>query len=84
MDTSLLPYALAGLAAAYLLGRVLVQPALLLARLFVRVCLGGAAIWFMNQLGAPAALNPVTALIVGILGLPGLALVWALGWLYVR
>lgn len=62
--------------------RAFAAPLRLLLALAVRIALGGLAIWLLNALGGPhglhVGLNPATALIAGVLGLPGLAMLVAL------
>jgi inhibitor of the pro-sigma K processing machinery len=46
-------------------------------RLFIRTALGALAIYFLNLFGQAfdfyIPVNPITAIVVGVLGLPGLA-----------
>lgn len=80
-ETELLVALLVALLAALALGLLLYAPGRSLASLGLRFAGGGAALWGLNLAGAAIGfhlgLNPATALIVGILGLPGLALlIW--------
>jgi len=59
----------------YLLVQVLYIPARLLILLVYNGILGGLALWIINLLGQfvefHVGLNPITALIAGLLGIPG-------------
>jgi inhibitor of the pro-sigma K processing machinery len=56
--------------------RVLAGPLLRLLRLLLYCVAGGLALWAVNQVGGPMGfhigLNPVSAAVVGLLGIPGL------------
>lgn len=56
--------------------RVLGDPLLRLLRLLACCLAGGLALWAVNQVGGPVGfhigLNPVSAAVVGLLGVPGL------------
>ena len=71
-----------GLLIIYLLARMLVVPLRILAFLLLNGAIGGAALWILNLLGAyfglHLALNPATALVTGLLGVPGVLLIFAL------
>lgn len=73
---------LMGLAILVLLLRVLLRPAVWLLRVGVNTVLGGVAIWLWDQglshLGYAIGLNPVTAVVTGVLGVPGFGLLLAL------
>ncbi len=74
-----------GLLLLFLAGRLLIVPMKLLWRLCANGVLGGLALFGLNLVGAfvgvQLAVNPFTALIAGCLGLPGVALVYAVGML---
>ncbi len=55
-----------------LLLRVLRKPLRLIFRLALSSILGGGALLLLNSLGLSLGLNPITALVAGILGLPGI------------
>ncbi|HHU50149.1 MAG: pro-sigmaK processing inhibitor BofA family protein [Caldicoprobacterales bacterium] len=81
LDISLdiiLAYAL-GLVLLYLIGWLLLVPLKLILRFFINAILGGIALWLLNLagglIGVTVAINPVTALTVGFLGIPGLLLI---------
>ncbi|NLA85054.1 MAG: SigmaK-factor processing regulatory BofA [Clostridiales bacterium] len=71
-------YAL-GLILLYLVGWLLLVPLKLLLRFIINGIIGGVALWILNLigdlLGFSVALNPITALTVGFLGIPGLILI---------
>ena len=75
----------AGLTLICLTGYLLIAPPKLLWRLLAGGILGAMALMLVNLAGAAfgvrVAVNPVTALAVGFLGLPGAALVIALNLL---
>lgn len=74
-----------GLVLLYLIGWLLLVPMRFLWRLMAGGLLGGLCLWVVNQFavltGFTVPLNPFTALIVGLLGLPGAVLVVALQYL---
>ncbi len=74
-----------GMVLLYLIGYLLLVPMRFLWRLLAGSLLGGLALWLINHFGAlfgfSVPINPLTALITGLLGLPGLALVIALTYL---
>ena len=65
------------LCAALLLLR---RPAAQLIRLAVRSSVGLAALALLNQIGLGLGVNLVNALILGVLGVPGLGLLLMLQW----
>lgn len=71
-----------GIVLLYLLGAVFETPMKVLFKLFVNGALGGLALLVLNFLGGivnfSIALNPLSALTVGFLGIPGLMLLIAL------
>ncbi|MGI6537008.1 MAG: pro-sigmaK processing inhibitor BofA family protein [Caldicoprobacterales bacterium] len=71
-------YAL-GLILLYLVGWLLLVPLKLLLRFIINGIIGGVALWILNLIGGllgfSVALNPITALTVGFLGIPGLILI---------
>jgi len=84
--TTLLAYAF-GLLLVYALARVLYTPLRWALTLVVNGLVGGAALWVLNGVGGlvhfALPVNPLTALIVGVLGLPGLILIVLLKfWVY--
>ncbi|MBQ4085578.1 MAG: pro-sigmaK processing inhibitor BofA family protein [Clostridia bacterium] len=71
-----------GILLIWVFGRLFLLPGRWLWRLFSSALLGGLAIWAFNLIGPrwglSIAVNPLTALCVGTLGLPGLGLMIAL------
>jgi len=67
-----------GIILIYLLGRMFLMPIKLILRLVYNALIGGAMLWVLNYAGAHVgfniAVNPITALIAGLLGLPGVIL----------
>jgi len=77
----LLPYAV-GLLVLYILVRTVVVPVRALGSAAYHLLVGGAMLWIVNLVGSLAgfhlALNPVSALLAGYLGIPGLVLLAAM------
>ena len=71
-----------GLFLLYLVGWLLLVPMRFLWRLLAGGLLGGFMLWVTSQFGFlfgfTLSVNPFTALIAGLLGIPGVALVIAL------
>ncbi|ERM91850.1 MAG: Pro-sigmaK processing inhibitor BofA [Caldanaerobacter subterraneus] len=69
---------LVGLFLLYLLGWLLVVPRKILIRIILNGIIGGIILFFINiagkSFGIFIAINPVTALIAGFLGIPGIIL----------
>lgn len=67
------------------LGKAMLLPLKVIARLAINGILGGVAILIINFIGAPLgftiSLNPISALVAGILGLPGIILLVILKFL---
>lgn len=67
-----------GIILIYLLGRMFLMPLRLIFRLIYNGLVGGIMLWVVNFVGAhmgfTLAINPITALIAGFLGLPGVIL----------
>lgn len=84
--TTLLAYGF-GLLLIYALARLLYTPLRWALTLVMNGLVGGAALWVLNWVGAVVhlalPLNPLTALAVGVLGVPGLIMVVLLRfWVY--
>lgn len=66
----------------YVLAYILYVPLKIIVRLTYNVIVGGLVLWLVNLVGGffglSVAINPVTALIAGFLGIPGLVLIIAL------
>lgn len=67
-----------GLFLMYLVGRVMLVPLKWLIKLVVNGVIGGIILWVINYFGAFLSLhiplNPITAIVVGFLGIPGIIL----------
>ncbi|BBB90852.1 MAG TPA: pro-sigmaK processing inhibitor BofA family protein [Methylomusa anaerophila] len=67
-----------GIILIYLIGRVFLMPIKLVFKLIYNALIGGLMLWVVNFIGSHFAftigINPVTALIAGFLGLPGVVL----------
>ena len=67
-----------GILLIYLLGRMFLMPIKLIFRLIYNGLIGGVMLWVLNFAGAyigfNIAINPITALVAGFLGLPGVIL----------
>lgn len=70
---------LAGLVLLYILGLLLVIPIKLLVKLLVNGLIGGVVLFLFNIVGEifglTIAINPLNAIIVGFLGVPGVVLI---------
>ena len=69
----------AGLLLLYIIGMLLVTPLKLLLKLIISSAIGFVALLALNLIGGALfhftlALNPLNAVIVGVLGVPGLVL----------
>lgn len=64
-----------GIILIYLIGRIFFMPIKLVLRLIYNGLIGGAMLWVVNFIGAyigfSIAINPITALVAGFLGMPG-------------
>lgn len=67
-----------GIFLIYLVGRMFMMPIRLIFRLIYNGLIGGVMLWLVNLAGSyisfTIAINPVSALIAGFLGLPGVIL----------
>lgn len=67
-----------GLVLLYVLGWLLLVPLKFIFKLLLNGVLGGVALWGLNLLGSligiTIAINPITALITGFFGIPGVIL----------
>lgn len=75
-----------GLLILYLLARILYFPLKWLARLIGNAIIGGIILYIFNFIGGfwglNIGINVITALIVGILGIPGVVLLLVLQWIF--
>lgn len=71
-----------GLFLLYVVAYILYVPLKIMFRLTYNAVIGGLVLWLVNLVGGvfglSVAVNPVTALIAGLLGIPGLVLIIAL------
>lgn len=67
-----------GIFLIFLIGRLFLMPIKLVFRLIYNAIIGGIMLWIVNFIGGhfgfAIAINPLTALIAGFLGLPGVVL----------
>ncbi|MBP2661145.1 MAG: pro-sigmaK processing inhibitor BofA [Firmicutes bacterium] len=67
-----------GIILLYVVGRMFLMPIKLIFRLIYNGLIGGAMLWALNfvglHIGFTIAINPITALVAGFLGLPGVIL----------
>lgn len=72
---------LVGLLLILVFGRLLLFPLRLVIKLLFNAAVGGLLLWFANLLGryigVSIPINPITALLAGFLGIPGVVLVVA-------
>ncbi len=74
-----------GLLLLYIVGWLLVMPVKFILRLLYNGIIGGLMLWALNLAGSffglRVAINPVTALIAGFLGIPGVLLLVVLNYI---
>ncbi|SDD61606.1 pro-sigmaK processing inhibitor BofA family protein [Sporomusa acidovorans] len=67
-----------GIILIYLIGRMLTMPIRLVFKLIYNGLVGGVMLWAVNFVGTyfgfTIGINPITALVAGFLGLPGVIL----------
>jgi inhibitor of the pro-sigma K processing machinery len=72
-----------GLVLLYILGKIFVKPARFILKFILNGVAGGVLLWLINlignQYGFGIVINPITALIAGFLGIPGVILLLLLG-----
>ncbi|HXL03493.1 MAG TPA: pro-sigmaK processing inhibitor BofA family protein [Bacillota bacterium] len=82
MDMPLIMVYAFGLFLIYVLAYIFYVPLQYAMRLLTSILLGGVLLWVVNTLGSRlgffVAINPVTALVSGTLGIPGVVLLIAL------
>lgn len=82
MDASTIVAYAFGLFLLYIVAYILYVPLKVIVRLIYNAIIGGLLLWLVNLVGGvfglSVAINPVTALIVGFLGIPGVVLIIAL------
>lgn len=71
-----------GIILIYLVGRLMLVPIKFMVKLLYNGIIGGAMLWAVNFLGAyigfGVAINPLTALVAGFLGIPGVIMLVAM------
>ncbi len=76
MDINILIAFALGVLLVYLIGRVMMVPLKFIFKLLINAIIGGIFLWVVNYLGTyfniHIPLNPITALIAGFLGIPGI------------
>jgi len=81
---AILAYA-CGLLLLYVIGRALIMPIKIVIKLVYNALIGGAVLLLLNFIGGyigfHIALNPITALIVGFLGIPGVVMLFILQYI---
>ena len=75
MDSDTLIAYLAGIIVIFLIGRIFIIPLKIILKLIINSLLGGILILLINVIGATwgfhLGLNIITAIFVGLLGIPG-------------
>ncbi|MDD4570560.1 MAG: pro-sigmaK processing inhibitor BofA family protein [Tepidanaerobacteraceae bacterium] len=74
-----------GLLMLYVVGRVLIMPLKIVLKLVYNALIGGIVLLILNfvggYIGLYIALNPITALLVGFLGVPGIIMLLILKYI---
>lgn len=82
--TAILAYAF-GLILLYIVAKVLLLPLRVLLKLLYNAVIGGVILIFLNAaggyIGVNIAINPVTSLVVGFLGIPGIIMLLILKYI---
>ncbi|HHU61164.1 MAG: pro-sigmaK processing inhibitor BofA family protein [Bacillota bacterium] len=82
MNLSVIIAYIVGVSIVVLLGRLLVVPLKVVFRLIVNAIIGAGILLVINLVGAfwefRIGINPITALVVGLMGVPGVILLIAL------
>ncbi len=82
MELTVIIAYLFGLMLLYILARLLLIPLRLAIRLLINGAIGGFLLWLVNLLGMFVGvylpINPITALVAGFLGIPGVILLLVL------
>lgn len=88
MDINIIIAFALGLLLIYLIGRVLLIPLKWVAKLLINALVGGVVLWIINYFGSyinvHIPINPITALTVGFLGVPGVALLFVIQQIIVK
>ncbi|WP_129721660.1 pro-sigmaK processing inhibitor BofA family protein [Xylanivirga thermophila] len=76
-----------GLLLLYVIGWLLLVPFKVIWKFIFNGILGGIVLWILNMvgkhIGVVIAINPVTAIIVGFLGIPGIILILLLQFILI-
>lgn len=82
MDINIIIAFALGLLLIYLVGRVMLFPLRFVFKLIINAIIGGLVLWVINYFGSyfgiHIPLNPITALTVGFLGIPGVVLLFVI------
>jgi len=82
MDINIIVAFALGLLLLYLIGRVLLIPLKWVAKLLINALVGGVVLWVINYFGSyiniHLPINPITALTVGFLCVPGVVLLFVI------
>lgn len=82
--TAILAYAF-GLILLYIIGKALILPLKVLLKLAFNAIIGGIILVFLNAageyIGINIAINPITSLVVGFLGVPGVIMLLVLKYI---
>lgn len=82
MDITTILFYLAGLVLIFVVGMFLVIPIKILIKLLLNGIIGGVVLFLFNAVGGifnlSIAINPLNAIIVGVLGVPGVILLLVL------
>ncbi|WP_213974093.1 pro-sigmaK processing inhibitor BofA family protein [Tepidanaerobacter acetatoxydans] len=74
-----------GLLLLYIVGRILIIPLKIVLKLMYNALIGGVVLLLLNvfggYIGLHIALNPITALVVGFLGVPGVVMLLVLQYI---
>lgn len=85
MDITTILFYLGGLILIYVVGMLLVVPIKILTKLLMNGIIGGVVLFLFNFIGGmfdlTIAINPMNALIVGFLGVPGVMLLLVLNFI---
>lgn len=86
MDISVAVSYILGLIVLYLVARLLLVPMRMVGRLLINGIIGGLLLALFNlvgsNLGLYLAVNPITAMVAGLLGFPGVILMAAVRFFY--
>ena len=74
-----------GIILVYVIARLFLVPIKILLKLVYNALIGGLLLWFLNLgggfIGLHMGINPITALTVGILGIPGVILLFVIQYM---